>query len=259
MMAARRALTGLVLALACLVLGSARASDSAPPSHFVGQWEVERVLPDQADRMRWTMRTNSPSMIYRRFVITDRTVELDGAVCMQRWVARSITWGELFRIGFLRGPRPATSIHPKPEDFELVLSKQTRVKAYPLCFEPNVKNPWLRGQWVVFEGSDRMIMHADETLIFVFRRVPEGEHPLASFSCAQAATPTEKAICGNAELANWDRSVAEALRQLPRSAVQAEELLAEQPEWLRTRDQCGADAACLETSMRNRTSDLSSW
>ncbi|MDB4988099.1 MAG: hypothetical protein JWN04_3277 [Myxococcaceae bacterium] len=260
MKASRGALPGLVLALACLAIGSARAADKAPASAFAGQWEIERVLPDQGDPTRWAIRTNSPPLMYRRFVITDSTAGFaDGEPCQQRWIARSSTWGELFRIGFLRGPGPARAVHPEPEDFALVISKQTRVKAYPLCFEPNAKNPWLGGQWVVFEGSDRMIMHFDETLIFVLRRVPERERPQASFSCAEAATPTEKAICGNAELASWDRSVAEALRQLAWRGANADEIHDEQRAWLRARDQCGANAACLATSMRNRTWELASW
>ncbi|PVA12015.1 hypothetical protein DC366_03600 [Pelagivirga sediminicola] len=65
-----------------------------------------------------------------------------------------------------------------------------------------------------------------------------------SFDCRRAGTPTEIAICANPSLAALDSALAAAWNAGGRRADQA--------AWLRSRDACGADVACLEHSMRSR-------
>lgn len=78
-----------------------------------------------------------------------------------------------------------------------------------------------------------------------------------SFDCRKAATPTEKAICADAQLAWLDRAVATAFRQLKAElASQIEMLPAEQTEFLKVRDACGAEKACLARAMESRRSAL---
>src|SRR5262245_63019813 len=74
-----------------------------------------------------------------------------------------------------------------------------------------------------------------------------------SFDCRKAATPSEKAICADAELARIDRGIAAAFRQLKAElASQIETLAEEQTEFLKARDECGAEKACLARTMESR-------
>ena len=78
-----------------------------------------------------------------------------------------------------------------------------------------------------------------------------------SFDCRKAATPTEKAICAHDRLARLDRAIAAAYRQLKAELEsQITTLPDEQTEFLKTRDACGADAACLARVMESRRGAL---
>jgi uncharacterized protein YecT (DUF1311 family) len=78
----------------------------------------------------------------------------------------------------------------------------------------------------------------------------------AGIDCAKAATPTERAVCGDPELRKLDASIAtdfaEALAATQGATRQA--LLAQQRRWLSQRDHgCkGDDAACLRSSYEAR-------
>ncbi|MFZ6759183.1 lysozyme inhibitor LprI family protein [Undibacterium sp. Ji50W] len=78
----------------------------------------------------------------------------------------------------------------------------------------------------------------------------------ASFDCAKARTPTEKAICAEPSLSSLDTEVGQAFK-----AAQAlwpagnwkDFLRAEQREWLKTRDaECKSDLACLKRNYERR-------
>jgi uncharacterized protein YecT (DUF1311 family) len=96
----------------------------------------------------------------------------------------------------------------------------------------------------------------------VLELVPARGPPRPSFACARAATPSERAICGDRSLAGWDRSVAAALavaRQGNADLEPADDDRAwpeTQRAWLRTRDRCGADRTCLSEAMQARTDAL---
>jgi len=78
-----------------------------------------------------------------------------------------------------------------------------------------------------------------------------------SFDCRKAATPTEKAICADDHLARLDRTIAAAFRQLRAElASQVETLPGEQTEFLKVRDACQGDKACLARTMESRRSAL---
>jgi uncharacterized protein len=78
-----------------------------------------------------------------------------------------------------------------------------------------------------------------------------------SFDCAKAATATERTICANDRLARLDRSLATAYRRLGAElAVTGEVFANEQTAFLKQRDACGADVACLVRNMEERRAAL---
>jgi uncharacterized protein YecT (DUF1311 family) len=78
-----------------------------------------------------------------------------------------------------------------------------------------------------------------------------------SFDCAKASTATERTICANDRLARLDRSLATVYRQLKGElAVIGEVFANEQTAFLKQRDACGADVACLVRHMEERRAAL---
>jgi uncharacterized protein len=78
-----------------------------------------------------------------------------------------------------------------------------------------------------------------------------------SFDCKKAATATERTICANDRLARLDRSLAAVYRQLRTElAVTGEVFANEQTVFLKQRDACGADVACLVRHMEERRAAL---
>ncbi|KAA0687829.1 lysozyme inhibitor LprI family protein [Azospirillum brasilense] len=87
----------------------------------------------------------------------------------------------------------------------------------------------------------------------------------ASFPCSKATTPTEKAICADPALSALDEKLAAtyraALERLsgasPEEGAAGAAVKADQRAWLRDRDSCRADAACLRRAYDGRLAVLS--
>jgi uncharacterized protein YecT (DUF1311 family) len=80
--------------------------------------------------------------------------------------------------------------------------------------------------------------------------------PAPSFDCAKAATPVEKTICADANLARLDGELVAAYRQAIGQARDGEALKSEQQNWLRqVRNKCPS-AACLADAYRARIAAL---
>lgn len=78
-----------------------------------------------------------------------------------------------------------------------------------------------------------------------------------SFDCTKASTPVEKTICKdeNTYLAYRDTVLAELYADLKEQGGY-EKVLGGQPAWLKARDACGADAACLTRQYDRRIAEL---
>ena len=79
----------------------------------------------------------------------------------------------------------------------------------------------------------------------------------ASFDCGKAATAPEKAICDDANpgLGSRDIALAKLFADL-KELGEHDAILAGQSAWLKTRDACGADAACLQRAYDARLLEL---
>lgn len=82
-----------------------------------------------------------------------------------------------------------------------------------------------------------------------------------SFDCAKHFLPAEVAICNDAELARLDsaldRSYTKTARSLSSSRRKA--LVLEQRQWLRGRDTCGSNQACIKLQYEARLAQLDAW
>jgi peptidoglycan hydrolase-like protein with peptidoglycan-binding domain len=79
-----------------------------------------------------------------------------------------------------------------------------------------------------------------------------------SFDCARAGNQAERAICSSAQLATLDRQLSAtyqaAISSRPGSA---DGIRRDQRNWLRQRNQCGSNQACLAAQMQDRINLLS--
>ena len=78
--------------------------------------------------------------------------------------------------------------------------------------------------------------------------------------CSQARTPAERAICGNPTLKKLDTEMADAYHRVfantqPNSPAR-KALIDAQRQWLKTRDACQADVACIKKAYRERIQAL---
>jgi uncharacterized protein len=77
----------------------------------------------------------------------------------------------------------------------------------------------------------------------------------ASFDCGKASTTVEKLICGNAKLSSLDSTMASTYKNLINHSGKADEIKAEQRQWLTERNAC-TDNACLQTKYEQRLIQL---
>ncbi|MHB1707726.1 MAG: lysozyme inhibitor LprI family protein [Acidithiobacillus sp.] len=82
----------------------------------------------------------------------------------------------------------------------------------------------------------------------------------AAATCTQARTPTEGAICGNPALQKLDTEMAvayhRAFQNTQPNTPARKALIEAQRQWLKTRDACEADAACIEKAYQTRIQAL---
>ena len=85
-----------------------------------------------------------------------------------------------------------------------------------------------------------------------------GSASAASFNCAKARTPDEKAICGNMALNDKDvrMSVLYDINRKTLAMGGRGSLEDAQRQWLRDRRGCGANRACLNRSYDRRPGEL---
>lgn len=80
----------------------------------------------------------------------------------------------------------------------------------------------------------------------------------AGMDCSRAQSQTEKTICNSDELRERDKHLSDAydLALITLYAQQRTSLQTAQKQWLKQRDECGADAACIDGRYQSRTEEL---
>jgi uncharacterized protein YecT (DUF1311 family) len=232
--------------------------DVRPP---IGRWIVEHVAVDTLDGpMRWSVLPDDPSLVGRTFIVDEKRAYYTHApnvgCTLPRWQAMDTTWKEVFRTGVARPEDGSLPQYPTPADYELELKLSEKLVVLLLCHAGERRTHPLSGPWIASQGADRLVMlESGPSLVFLKRAEPTGVI-VASFPCANAGTLTEQAICGDAELASWDRSVASAFDRAKEQWSERAQALCSQRLWLAERDQCANDKECLSRSMMNRVGVL---
>ena len=77
-----------------------------------------------------------------------------------------------------------------------------------------------------------------------------------SFDCKKAGTPVEHSICDNPELAELDSQLAKAYKRARAAAADPNKVRSEQRAWVKERNKCRSNVACLQQSYQSRLAAL---
>lgn len=246
----------LVVLLGWVVGGAALASS---PSPLQGRWEVVQVAVDHRDQSHWLYVPDDPRLLGRQLDIDSDGIRFDDGSrpCLEPAMT-ALPGGTLQHFVGMRYPRPeafGTPARPTLADFGLKLADAPVAPLQVACTPGD--SPWT-GAWFVAQSADRLLTNYDNNgYVLVLRRRDKRDPVRASFDCAKARGATERAICASATLAGYDRSVAAAYRfALERADDEAQTIRQGQRNWIAARNACGADADCLDRSMRERIEQL---
>ncbi|MBN9022771.1 MAG: DUF3298 domain-containing protein [Rhizobiales bacterium] len=107
-------------------------------------------------------------------------------------------------------------------------------------------------QVAAYAAGDQRVEIPLATLEGVMRK--DWRTPVASFDCAKAGSPTEKAICSDIALARLDRGLADSYTvalSFTDDAGKAQ-IREAQRQWIAARNACGGDVACLTSEYEAR-------
>lgn len=81
----------------------------------------------------------------------------------------------------------------------------------------------------------------------ILRRPADAKPTAGTFDCTKASNPTEVTICGDFDLASWDQSVSARVGALLKGhPAAAKKILASQQDYIRKRNACKTDKACID-------------
>ncbi len=246
--------------------GPIQNSSKPLPTTLLGTWQVTKVLID-------TKATHKPDYQYNDPILKGRLVWISPdrltmgtpheKQCNSATVSSMrITPEKLIKDSMAgRGEEPQI---PTPKDFGLQLARNLPVDAHRINCNGRLFHPSLgqldgiNGVWVIVLPNGQLAMRYYGESILILSRLPANAKPKPSFDCSKAKTPVEKTICGSVELASFDLSVAESYKQNIKGFTEGKDSLAvkrvkaAQRAWLKKRDACGTDAACLKKTMEDQ-------
>ena len=290
-MPTHKLLAGLLLFLS-LLAGACQGKDNteptpvALPATLIGSWQVAEVLVDQGKESNWNQTRDDPYNIHRFLgrviTISPQRITFEGyyiklcakpTIIVHRTTLANVIATSMSSRHYYADTPPAT-----PKDFRLPLAVDAPIELLSLqCGEEASRNTGgyirglgntkedtgIRGPWFTFLKPGQLMLRWEDETFLILKRLTGNETPVASFDCNKAATTVEKTICGSVSLAAFDQSVTQTYKQSQayyQTKDDTKEAIAElkksQKLWIKQRNTCGSDAACLEKSMSERLSSM---
>jgi len=239
---------------------------TALPSALIGAWQVSEVHVDSGTSRTLHVQYNDPALKGRLLTISPQKMVSNisyGDVCTDATlISKKMTAAALIKHSM--GWRMISPEVPTTKDYKLPLSGKDPVEVLSVNCKDGLwgrelgQNGGIMGAWIIVLPTGRLAMRWYDESILVLSRVSADAKPKPSFNCSKATTPTEKAICGSIELASFDLSVAESYKKNIRGFTEGKDpsavkrVKASQKTWLKKRDACGANAACLKKTMEEQ-------
>jgi uncharacterized protein YecT (DUF1311 family) len=250
-------------ALMALAVTSQAGAAPVTLATLAGSWSVAHVRTDEGSSRRTALPPDDPSLVGRTLTIAPGRVTLQTLQGPQVCGGAMVSAKSTVVSGLLAGGEGSI----KPSAYGLPLPEGAKADTLFLsCTEGGVGPGAGMGAsgagttWLLPLTNGSLAMsYIDGALLILSRGTVAAS---ASFDCARAEGATERAICGSADLAGIDRSLASAYgadaRQFQAIGDPAAlaKLRASQKAWLRQRGACGGDEACLRRIMGERVRAL---
>lgn len=231
---------------------------AALPGAMQGKWEVARVAVDGRDQPHWQYFPDDPRLLGRELVVSDASITInDDSRDCQAAVSKPLPSGSLQQFIGQRFPRPEsldTPTHPTLADFDLKLSDTAVSPIGTVCTPDN--SPWNGAWWIQLSPDQALTNYDNSGYVLVLQRREANQPVKPSFSCSKAAGAAEQTICSSAALAGYDRSVTAAYHRATATSDDKASLKQEQMDWIKARNLCAKDEACLQKSMHDRVDQL---
>lgn len=261
-----------LLSAGCSQAGTGAKAPVAAPAGDAGRFVVAGVLVDPAlDNAQQRYFPDDPRLLGRVVEIGSDRLSIDsGRPCTQvRRQTSERTVADLLAAASQRRNQAAAK-PPTAADYGVSAPTGRVATVDYACAGPDSGAPggipgheWTGATGFALADGQRALLWEREAILLLR---PAGDaKPDPSFACAKAASVTERAICGDVSLANWDRSVAAAYRlnlegsDAGEGWTPAEDpaaLEASQQAWRVERDRCGAERECLLDRMFEQTDAL---
>jgi uncharacterized protein len=252
------------------------------PETLPGVWQVTGVLTDAGSHWVCDYVNNDPRLMGGVVLISSQRIWAraggETVTCINPTIiTQNIAAGRLIKESMnARNVDPPE--YPTPGDFGFPFEPNTQLSVMWIKdFDGYWQALTTKGTWLLPMADGRLAMRWRYAAILLLSRIPATTTPadtrqmIASFDCAKAQTPANKAICGSLELSFLDSYVSEwyegCIAILPEKAraLHVETFLddmkllkKEQKAWLKQRETCGTDPACLKKSLNARADALAS-
>ncbi|WP_293369887.1 lysozyme inhibitor LprI family protein [Nevskia sp.] len=234
------------------------------PVQWLGDWQVSSVHIDGETSRRLGYQQDDPRLVGRRVRVTATEITFgtpEHDRCREPRVRRETLEAGVLIASNLPGSKART-----PADFGLPFPDSARLNVVWVSCSAGSAGPEgdpaaAASDWWFQSGAQLYLRGYDGTIL-ALSSVPEGTRAQPSFDCAKARSPTEQALCGSAELAAYDRSIATAFASRLQFLAEiedragAETLRIAQRAWLTARDACGTRSDCLTREMEARLEAL---
>ncbi|NIE82045.1 MULTISPECIES: lysozyme inhibitor LprI family protein [unclassified Burkholderia] len=252
------------------------------PATLAGKWQVKEVHLNTESGRTTEYAWNDPRLNGRIFEFTPDEVSDDAddfpdhcAKPAVHDIDASLRDLMLRSLGGYAYPAPA-DVDPV-RDYKLESAEGMHIRAFTLMCttgrwqgdlgrsdntgnSADNKNKGIPGAWIALADDQKMYLRWRDEVMLVLMKIPSNAPIQASFPCLKASTSTEHAICGSYQLAAFDQSIAESYRravtQAKASGSPMASLIQDQRLWVKDRDACGSNAACILGSMRRRLAAL---
>lgn len=244
------------------LLALGEGATAATPAPGSGDFVVVAARRDTAvNNAQGAYQEDDPQLVGRLIHIDPSFASFDGdsAVCQPLNVrTQRLPAGALFRSTFPRGTSANYTRFAQPADFRLPIKASTPITATRFqCLRQSRHGDLWRNASIFSLGDGRAALLWPAYSFVLILKPFDLKSPVSPhFSCAKAATVTEKAICSDHQLASWDRSAASAYKLAYDNFDDRDQVIANQKAYLQQRERCGADKDCILGTMQTYTLNI---
>lgn len=232
----------------------------ANESNFLqGDWKVASLRVDLNNPIRMNFQSDDDRVVGRFFKISLHEINTNIPVldkCLDPvYKKKTTTLGQYIK------ETSGEDYGTPASDFDLQKAAGEAVTVFSISCAGNISDKLVLPSLAIDKNNDIYTLWGENNIVIL---KPDNDNVIkASYNCSKATLLSEKTICSSSELTAYDLSVSrswntqkEALQRLGLED-KLDELKENQKVWLKSRNKCNSDQACLKKSMIERLGELS--